>query len=652
MNKFLRFFPILILLGFSSNIFGQSPNDACANAINLTLGGACTTGSILSTNSNTGEDLNPGCWQTNNVDGVWYKFTATTTDAVVDAVCGTLVNTPMIGVYSGGAAPGTCPLSTAPSIGCIGAYASTSTELALSGLTVGNVYYILVEGYNNADGTFCINTFTAPTSTNAGTSCPGVAQPVSLVTCADIGTSLIESSGGVVTFSQAGGSTPSPAPTCGSGFTGGSWARYDLAAGVTALTFNWESTLGGSAANGSHSVWAQVYQGTSCAALTTFSCMQAAVAVPPSISPQNVVIQNLNPNQDVWIYMYDDANKAFSLPFDVVGSTTPSNDACGTSVSSTTGCNLGAIGDNMGGSGVLGGPSNEGATCSGGTWSSNENTVWYTFSATTTTANISINNIICNNGGSGLAQFAAFTNCTCANNNAYGLSACFLGCAAATGTINLGSLTPGQTIYLAVDGNAGDVCKMGFQTTLVSLPVTWLNFEAFKGDNEVKLFWSTATEYNSSHFEIERSNDAVVFSTIGTVKANGNSNSRKDYSFTDSRPDQRQAYYRLKQYDVDGTFAYSEMIYVDLDLEGKTPDIFFDESDKLITIKSYSKGFDNFDVEVLDTYGKPAMETQKTDFQTENTYSIPVHSLSNGVYIINLKSNEGFKSYTKKIVIY
>lgn len=658
MNKFLRFLPLLILLGFSSTIFAQSSNDQCSGAISLAMGAACTNGSIVSANTTTGDPTTkPSCWSFSNDYGVWFKFTATNTSAAVNLSDLGLTYTPMAAVYDGGAAPGTCPAAGATPIsgGCVNYTTGPESEVSLSGLTVGNVYYILVDMPSTIVQNFCIKVLNAPPTSTASTACPGtVSSSVTLMSCADIGTANLETSGGTVVFSGSSSSAPPVAPTCASP-TEGSWAHYDLASGVTALTFNWESAYGGSTdLAGGTGIYAQIYQGASCAALSTFSCVQVGSASGGGFSVNSAVIQNLDPTQDVWVYMFHTGpgSKNFTLPYDVVGSATPANDACSGSTASSIGCNLGAVGDDMGGSGTLGGPMNEGASCSGGTWYSNENTVWYTFSATTTTANVSITNIVCNNGESGLAQFAAFSSCACANTNGYGLTACFLGCAAGTGTINLGSLAPGQTIYLAVDGNAGDVCTMGFNTTLVPLPIIWLDFDAFKDGNNVKLFWSTSSEKDASHFEIERSNDGMVFSTIGSVKAAGNSNSKKDYSFSDYSADNKQIYYRLKQLDLDGTFAYSKMIFVNLDVETQEPDIFFNESDKLVTIKSYAKGFDNYDVEVLDPYGKPAMEPQKTDFQTENTYSIPVHSLSNGVYIINLKSQEGFKSYTKKIVIY
>ncbi|WP_200507439.1 T9SS type A sorting domain-containing protein [Adhaeribacter terrigena] len=91
------------------------------------------------------------------------------------------------------------------------------------------------------------------------------------------------------------------------------------------------------------------------------------------------------------------------------------------------------------------------------------------------------------------------------------------------------------------------------------LPVELLSFTAKAKENATALTWETASEKNSSHFEIERSHDARNFETIGTEKAIGNSQTLKRYAFTDQNPMSGVAYYRLKQVDLDGTIVYSKI---------------------------------------------------------------------------------------------
>jgi hypothetical protein len=101
-------------------------------------------------------------------------------------------------------------------------------------------------------------------------------------------------------------------------------------------------------------------------------------------------------------------------------------------------------------------------------------------------------------------------------------------------------------------GGAGDGWANTYKP-MGSLPVTFLSFTANKKDgNAALLQWQTSQEINSSHFDLERSDDAVHFTFIGRVNAAGNSNQIMQYSFIDHNPMRGQNYYRIRQVDIDG----------------------------------------------------------------------------------------------------
>jgi hypothetical protein len=79
------------------------------------------------------------------------------------------------------------------------------------------------------------------------------------------------------------------------------------------------------------------------------------------------------------------------------------------------------------------------------------------------------------------------------------------------------------------------------------------------GPTTVRLAWTTASEKNSAAFEVERSPDGKTFARIGTVAAAGSNSSARSYELLDTNLPTHQStiYYRLKQLDADGTFAYS-----------------------------------------------------------------------------------------------
>jgi len=84
------------------------------------------------------------------------------------------------------------------------------------------------------------------------------------------------------------------------------------------------------------------------------------------------------------------------------------------------------------------------------------------------------------------------------------------------------------------------------------LPVKLIDFKAESKSGYNKLFWSTASETNNSHFNIYKSNDGESFSLLTKVNGKGNTNSVSNYSYSDKINSGSEAYYKLEQVDFDG----------------------------------------------------------------------------------------------------
>jgi hypothetical protein len=94
------------------------------------------------------------------------------------------------------------------------------------------------------------------------------------------------------------------------------------------------------------------------------------------------------------------------------------------------------------------------------------------------------------------------------------------------------------------------------------LPVELISFQASRNESGINCQWATATEKNNSHFTIERSANGEEFFAIGEVKGQGTTSQQTNYTFTDLKPVAGNAYYRLRQVDLDGTFTFSKTIVV------------------------------------------------------------------------------------------
>ncbi|HZW38118.1 MAG TPA: T9SS type A sorting domain-containing protein [Ignavibacteriaceae bacterium] len=98
----------------------------------------------------------------------------------------------------------------------------------------------------------------------------------------------------------------------------------------------------------------------------------------------------------------------------------------------------------------------------------------------------------------------------------------------------------------------------------VPLPVEIVTFTAKEVDKKVKLNWVTATEEKNYGFDVERKSDNGSWEKIGFLQGAGNSNSLKEYHFTDAQVNGTQLQYRLKQIDTDGKTHYTNSVEVKL----------------------------------------------------------------------------------------
>ncbi len=89
-----------------------------------------------------------------------------------------------------------------------------------------------------------------------------------------------------------------------------------------------------------------------------------------------------------------------------------------------------------------------------------------------------------------------------------------------------------------------------------ALPLTLLNFTGVKQLDIIQLKWQTTNEINTSYFNVQRSTDALNFTTVGVVKAN-NTSSINNYSYPDNIAglSAEKLYYRLQEVDIDGRVA-------------------------------------------------------------------------------------------------
>ncbi len=129
----------------SASFVALVTNDNCSGATSLTVSASCsyTSGSVL--NATASGLSKPSCdaHGSPNMFDVWYKFTAVATSQTVTVKPSTSGGDPVVSVY------GSCGGSA---IGCVdGGDVGVTETLSLTGLTVGNTYYVRVYDYGSAE---------------------------------------------------------------------------------------------------------------------------------------------------------------------------------------------------------------------------------------------------------------------------------------------------------------------------------------------------------------------------------------------------------------------------------------------------------------------------------------------------------------------
>lgn len=183
---------------------------------------------------------------------------------------------------------------------------------------------------------------------------------------------------------------------------------------------------------------------------------------------------------------------------------------------------------------------------------------------------------------------------------------------------NFGNATEGQGVHSLIDLNG----------SFVTLPVRLLTFDAYKRAETILLSWKTASETNSSHFDVERSADGNRFTSIGRVTAAGFQSLPSTYSFTDAQPLAGTNYYRLKQVDRDAAFSYSKTVAVNMKASIRlAPN---PARDKLVVTLSNSN---YLSLRIIDASGKIVWQQQGIP---NRTVTIDVQRLPRGRYVLQL----------------
>jgi len=194
---------------------------------------------------------------------------------------------------------------------------------------------------------------------------------------------------------------------------------------------------------------------------------------------------------------------------------------------------------------------------------------------------------------------------------------------------------------------------LGSKTCINALPVELLKFDAVKQSNYVDVLWATGAEINNDYFAVQKSIDGIKWETIGTVGGAGNSSSPIDYSYQDYNLCSNTCYYRIQQFDYDGSsersravqISYEEDINLDLTVY-PNPVL----SNLNVAFEAPVTGA--YNVNVFSVDGQSIYTAKVVCAEGENNFQIKVGQLIPGLYFITMTdmrgSEIGNERFTKK----
>lgn len=564
-----------LLLTFTLiSFFGLSQSDDCSGATALAVGAGCTT-TAFANNENGQPEVGapiPSCQTGTASSDVWYSVNVGTTGNVQITLSGTDRNA-CLAAYSN------CPAVTL--VTCTNVAAAASGSIIFSA-TAGVTYYIQIMrtsggGNANMSGSICAQTVSSAAPANDN--CAGAISLTPGASCTQTATTSL----------NATNSATTPNPACAN-YSASSQDVWYKAVVPASGSINFETF-----ANSLSDAGMAIYTGASCASLTLQSCDDdSGTGLMPAISA------TLTPGATVYVRVWGysaNVEGTFGICA-TAGATATGNQNCASGTQICSDASFSGNSNNY--------ASQELNSTNQGCLSTEHQSSWYYFSPTSTgTISLSIN------PASGVdydfAIWGPYNSLTCPVNTAplrcsfaSGFTSSF-----ETGSYNTGLGTAG--VGTVPSGNAVDVTDGGVNDDLdgwvdpitvgaanvnkyyvmlidnftanatpfnidftltcglncTPLPIELVDFNVYQKQTGNLLKWSTMSERDNDYFVIQKSYDGENWFEVTTVDGAGNTTTKQNYSFLDTKIKPTVCYYKLSQVDYNGERKEHSIITID-----------------------------------------------------------------------------------------
>jgi hypothetical protein len=223
-----------------------------------------------------------------------------------------------------------------------------------------------------------------------------------------------------------------------------------------------------------------------------------------------------------------------------------------------------------------------------------------------------------------------------------------------TYTPNPGYSGPDQFVYSKCDDGTPQACDTATVYIIIldgsgnPFPVVVKQFTAVNNGCFVHLHWSTVSEENVSHFDIERKSSQLSFEFVGKVSAKGNSATVQEYYFADTEAQEGENEYRLKMVDIDQRYEYSDIKSVFVNCSGAEIKLYPNPSSSTTNLYISTKSQETYSIKLVNAIGQTLME-KSMDLDNESKI-IPIHMQSFATGIYTLLVSNGVETNTIRLI--
>jgi hypothetical protein len=187
------------------------------------------------------------------------------------------------------------------------------------------------------------------------------------------------------------------------------------------------------------------------------------------------------------------------------------------------------------------------------------------------------------------------------------------------------------------------------------VPVELVSFNAQRAGANVNVAWETASEKNSSHFDVERAavtaKGMEAYTLVQSVAAQGTSTVSKEYSVLDANVSTVSAWsYRLKMVDLDGTSRYSQEVLVSAEAGTSSLTVSPNPASTTASITVELAGSGMTEVTLVDMNGRTVATIAQADLSGAQQFKLNTDGIASGSYTVVVKQKGSITSQALQIV--